>query len=187
AQVLPPALLGDHRGVGLARRDVGRRTEVDVEEAFVVPDVEVGLRPVLGDEHLPVLERVHGSGIDVEVRVELLHGDREATSTQESTEARGGEALAERGGDASGDEDLPGHMFRPPGEPMRVLYHGVPIYLRPRVDRARRAYRVCHERVMSAATGSSAKRRRPAEARLERRAGSASRPPTAVAKPRASP
>ena len=43
------------------------------EEALVVTDVEIGLRAVLGDEHLAVLERVHRAGIDIEVWVELLH------------------------------------------------------------------------------------------------------------------
>ena len=33
--------------------------QVDVEKALVVADVEVGLRTVLGHEHLAVLERVH--------------------------------------------------------------------------------------------------------------------------------
>ena len=59
--------------VTLARPD-----EVDVEEALVVADVQVGLGAVLGDEDLAVLERVHRPGIHVEVRVQLLHGDPEA-------------------------------------------------------------------------------------------------------------
>ena len=31
-----------------------------------MPDVEIGLRPVVGDEHFAVLERVHRAGIYVE-------------------------------------------------------------------------------------------------------------------------
>ena len=48
-------------------------------------DVEVGLGAVLGDEHLTMLERVHGSRIDVEVRVQLLHGDRQTAGDQQLT------------------------------------------------------------------------------------------------------
>ena len=59
-------------------------------------DVEVGLGAVVGDEDLAVLERVHRAGIDVEVRVQLLHGDPEAARAEEMSEARGGEPLAER-------------------------------------------------------------------------------------------
>ena len=75
AEVVATPLLGDHRGVDLAGGDVGLGRQVDVEEALVVADVEVGLRPVLGDEHLAVLERVHRAGVDVEVGVQLLHRD----------------------------------------------------------------------------------------------------------------
>ena len=73
AEVFPAPLLGDDGAVDLARRHVGGALEVDVEEALVVPDVQVGLGPVVGDEDLPVLERVHRPGIHVEVGVEFLH------------------------------------------------------------------------------------------------------------------
>ena len=60
-----------------------------------MPDVEVGLGAVLGDEHLTVLERVHGAGVDVEVGVELLHGDRQAPRGEQLTQTAGGQALPE--------------------------------------------------------------------------------------------
>jgi hypothetical protein len=69
--------------------------QVPVEEPLVVPDVEVGLGTVLGDEHLAVLERVHRPGIDVEVGVELLHRHAETARLQEISEAGGRQPLAE--------------------------------------------------------------------------------------------
>jgi len=48
AEVLAASLSRDHRAVDLTGRDVGRATEVFVEEAFVVADVQVGLCPVVG-------------------------------------------------------------------------------------------------------------------------------------------
>src|SRR5204863_513827 len=101
-------LLGDDPVVDLASGDVGAALQVDVEEPLVVADVEVGLRAVVGDEDLPVLERVHRSGVDVEVRVELLHRDPQTTGTEQMAQAAGGEPLAERGGDASGHENVLG-------------------------------------------------------------------------------
>ena len=59
AEVVAAALLGDHAGVDLPGGDVGDLVEVGVQEPLVVPDVEVGLRAVVGDEDLAVLERVH--------------------------------------------------------------------------------------------------------------------------------
>ena len=69
--------------------------EVAVEEALVVADVEVGLGAVLGDEDLTVLERVHGARIDVEVRVQFLHGHPHSPGGEQLPEARGCETLAE--------------------------------------------------------------------------------------------
>ena len=95
AEIVPAPFLGDHRRVDLAGGDVGLAGEVDVEEALVVTDVEVGLRAVLGDEHLAVLERVHGAGVDVEVWVQLLHGHAEPTGNEQVAEAGSREPLAE--------------------------------------------------------------------------------------------
>jgi len=95
AEVFTAALLGDHRRVHLTGGDVGRGPQVGVEEPLVVPDVEVGLGSVLGDVDLAVLERVHRPGVDVEVRVELLHRHPQAASLEQAAQAAGREALAE--------------------------------------------------------------------------------------------
>lgn len=111
-EVLAAALLGDDRVVDLAGGDVGRAVQVDVEEALVVADVQVGLGAVVGDEHLAVLERVHRAGVDVQVRVELLHRDPKTARLQQRTQAGGRQALAEGGSDTPGDEDVLGrHGF----------------------------------------------------------------------------
>src|SRR5690606_20836334 len=105
-EVVPAALLGDDVGVHLARGDVGPLGEVPIEEALVVADVEVGLAPVVGDEHLAVLVGVHRARIDVDVRVDLLHHHVQAAGGQEVSETGGGHALAEGGGDPAGDEEV---------------------------------------------------------------------------------
>ena len=70
--------------------------QVLVDEPLVVAEVEVGLAAVLGDEHLAVLEGVHGAGVDVDVRVELAHRDPQAPALEQPAERGGGEALAQR-------------------------------------------------------------------------------------------
>jgi hypothetical protein len=84
AEVVASALGGEHRLVDRAGGGVGVAGEVLVDEPLVVAEVEVGLAAVVGDEHLTVLERVHRAGVDVDVRVELLHGDPQATHLQQS-------------------------------------------------------------------------------------------------------
>ena len=131
AEVLAAALLGDDVVVDLAGGDVGAADEVDVEEALVVPDVEVGLGPVVGHEHLAVLERVHRPGVDVDVGVELLHRDAQAARPRSSRpRLRGGQPLAERGGDAPGHKDV-----------LRRLRHGISVYVTRRWGPAHRARR----------------------------------------------
>ena len=103
--------------------------EVLVDEPLVVAEVEVGLTAVLGDEDLTVLEGVHRARVDVDVRVELAHGDPEATALEQPTERRGGEALAQRGRHPAGEEDELGACRRPvtsPGHPHRAARVGFP-------------------------------------------------------------
>jgi hypothetical protein len=75
AEVVAAPLLGDDAGVDLPGRDVRLAVESRVQEPFVVADVQVRLRAVVGDEDLTVLERVHGARVDIEVRIEFLHGN----------------------------------------------------------------------------------------------------------------
>ena len=108
AQVGAAALIRDHRRVDLAGGDVRLARQVRVEKALVVPDVEVGLRAVVGHEHLAVLEGVHGARVDVEVGVELLHHDPQAAQFQQAAQAGCGQSLAEAGGHAASDEEMSG-------------------------------------------------------------------------------
>ena len=108
AEVVAAALLADDRVVDRAGGDVGAARRVRVREALVVAEVEVGLRAVLGDEHLAVLERRHRPGIDVDVRIELLERDLQAARHEQAADRGGGDALAERGDDPAGDEDEAG-------------------------------------------------------------------------------
>ncbi len=105
AQVLAAALLVDDRLVDPAGRDVVLLGERPVDEPLVVAEVEVGLRAVVRHVHLAVLERRHRAGIDVDVRIELLHRDGQAALDEESAQRSGGDPLPEGGDDAAGHED----------------------------------------------------------------------------------
>ena len=108
AEVLTLALLAQNAIPDAAGRVVRSAGEVLVDEALVVPDVEIGLGAVLGDEDLAVLERAHRPRVDVDVRVELLHLDLQPACLEQATERRCSDALAEGRDDASCDE----HVFR---------------------------------------------------------------------------
>ena len=112
AQVIAAPLLGDHRGVNAAGRHVRGLRQVLVDEALVVPKVEIRLGAVIGHENLAVLVRRHGSGIDVDVGVELEDRDGYAARLEDPADRGGGDAFAEGAGDATRDEDVLGHRCR---------------------------------------------------------------------------
>ena len=94
AEVVAAPLGGEHGRVDRAGGGVRVAGEVLVDEPLVVAEVEVGLAAVVGDEHLAVLERVHRARVDVDVRVELLHRDPQATGLEQPPERGCGDALA---------------------------------------------------------------------------------------------
>ena len=112
-EVVAPALRRDHRRVDRTGSRVRRTGQVLVDEPLVVPEVEIGLAAVIGNEHLAVLEGVHGARVDVEIRIELLHRDPEAAALQETPERRGREPFPERAGHTTSHEDVLGHGTSP--------------------------------------------------------------------------
>lgn len=95
AEVLATALLGDHRRIDLPGGDIRRPGQVSIQESLIVADVEVGFGAVFGDEDFTVLERVHGARIDIEIRVELLHGHPQTAGGQQLTKAACRQSFAE--------------------------------------------------------------------------------------------
>ena len=92
-----------------ARRDVVGFLRRNAGEALVMAEVEVGLGPVVGDEHLAVLIRAHGARIDVQVGVELAKPHSVPARLKKRAERGRCEALTEGGDHAAGDEDVPLH------------------------------------------------------------------------------
>src|SRR6202044_3326278 len=80
--------------------------ELGVGEALVVAEVEVGLGAVIGDEDLAVLERAHGAGIDVQVRVKLHEIDLDSAGFEQAADRCCREPFSERRHDAARYEDV---------------------------------------------------------------------------------
>ena len=95
AEVLPAPLLVEHVPVHLAGRQIGIAVEVLVDKAFIVSQVEVGFRPVLGDIDLAVLVRAHRPGVHVDIRVQLLRGDLQPSGLQKSPQRCRGDSLSQ--------------------------------------------------------------------------------------------
>ncbi len=94
AEVVAASLFHDDLLVDAAGGEVVVAGERGVGEALVVAQVEVGFGAVVGDKDLAVLEGRHGSGIDVEVGVELHHVDAEAAAFKQAADGGRCETLA---------------------------------------------------------------------------------------------
>ena len=106
AEISALALTAQDAPVDLARRHGAARGQALVREALIVAEVKVGLRAVIGDEDLAVLIRAHGTGVDVQVRVEFLVLHAQPALLEESSERCGADALAKARDNAAGNEDI---------------------------------------------------------------------------------
>jgi hypothetical protein len=86
SEVVAPSFGREHRLVDRPGGGVRVAREVLVDEPLVMPEVEIGLAAVVGNEHLTVLERIHRARIDVDVRIELLHRDSQTPALQQTPE-----------------------------------------------------------------------------------------------------
>src|SRR5699024_8625938 len=94
-------------------------------------NVEVGFGAVIGDEHFPVLERIHRAGVDVNVGIEFLHRDTQSARTQKLPQRGRRESLTQGRGYAPGNEDVPRNFM--PIRPRRD-HHGLLLYQPGRVS-----------------------------------------------------
>ena len=141
AEVVAAPLLLDDAEIDPAGGVVVVLAHGHAEEALVVPEVQVGFGPVVGDVDLAVLKGVHGAGVDVDVGVELLNGDLEPPGLEQRADGGGGQPLAQGGQHASRHENklglhdaavLTGIGFMPRRQPRR-----------PPLTRAGRPSRAC--------------------------------------------
>ena len=86
---------------------------LDAGETFVMPQVEVGFHSVGSDVAFAVLVGVECARVDVDVGVELLDGNPIASCLKQFAERSRDDALAQRRGHTTGDENVLGfHMCK---------------------------------------------------------------------------
>ena len=110
AEILAAPLLVQHVPVDFAGREVGVFVEVFVDEALIMPEVEVGLRAVFRHVDLAVLIGTHRAGVDVDVGVELLRGDLQPPHLQQPAKRRRRDALSKAGDHAAGHKNVFRHV-----------------------------------------------------------------------------
>ena len=65
--------------------DVTLFGETLVDKTFIVSQIKVGFRTVIGNEYFAVLNWVHGARINVDIRIKFLHRDTVTSHFQKSS------------------------------------------------------------------------------------------------------
>src|SRR5581483_8321178 len=125
AEIVAAPLLLDDRAVDAAGGDAGPLGQRDVYKPLIVAEVKVGLRAVVGDEHLAMLIGVHRPGIHVDVRVELLQRDAEPPVAEQTAQAGRRDSFADTADHAARHKDILCHPCFPFSSP-RLLANAAP-------------------------------------------------------------
>ena len=95
AQVVAAAFFGNHLLIHLAGTETITAQHGGIDKTLVVAEVEVGFRAVFGYKHFSVLKRAHGAGIDVDIGIELEHGDIQAARFENGSNRSGGDTFTQ--------------------------------------------------------------------------------------------
>ena len=113
AQKVTAALTGDQALINGAGRKVGIARQVLIDKALVVAKIQIGLIAILGYKDLTMLERAHGAGVDVQIRVGLLHRHLVAARLEQTAQRCRGNALTQGRYYAAGHKHVLSHIELP--------------------------------------------------------------------------
>src|SRR5665213_415742 len=86
AKIVTTTLFKDDLFVDAAGGQIVIARERRVRKALVVAQVEIGFRTVVGDKDFTVLERRHGAGVNVQIRVKLHHVDPQPAALKQASD-----------------------------------------------------------------------------------------------------
>ena len=96
----------EYAPVYLTGGDIGVFGQALIDEALVVAKVQIGLGAIVGNKNLTMLDRVHGTRINIDVRVEFLHGYFVAARFQQTPKGCSCDTFTEAGNNAAGNENI---------------------------------------------------------------------------------
>jgi len=87
--------------VNLTGCDIGIFRQTFVDKTLIMSKVQVCLSTVVGYKYLTMLDRIHRSRVDIDIRIEFLHRYFVATCFQKSSEGCGCDTLSQSGNNTS--------------------------------------------------------------------------------------
>ena len=101
----------DHSRINFACGEVGILVQILVDEALVVPKIEIRLRTILGHIDLSMLVGAHGTRVHVDVWVELLCRNLESARLEQPAKRSRRDPLAQSADHAAGHKDIFRHII----------------------------------------------------------------------------
>lgn len=86
AAVIAAALFLENSPVHLACRHIGVLVETLVDKTLIMTEVQICLGAVVRHKNFAVLNRIHRTGVDVDIGIKLLHGHFIASGFEKSSE-----------------------------------------------------------------------------------------------------
>ena len=111
AKIVSAAFLFNHRKINAPTRPVIRLRKLGVCKSLVMTKIQIGLGPVVGHENLAVLKRRHRSRIDVYIRVQLHHLNRQPPGLQQRPDRTRRQPFAKARNHAACYKYVFGHIF----------------------------------------------------------------------------
>ena len=108
-QIISAALTSNDFFVNATGGEVVARRHGRTNEAFVMSEIEVGLRASFGYKYFAMLERAHGPRIHIDIWIEFEHGHFESARFENRAKRCRGDAFAERGNHPAGNENISRH------------------------------------------------------------------------------
>ena len=66
--IIPAAFFLEYRPIYFSRGHVGVLVQTFVDKTLIVAKVKIGLRAVIRDKNFPMLDRIHGAGVDIDIQ-----------------------------------------------------------------------------------------------------------------------
>ena len=106
-EVFPTTFFVDHTLVNATRCDVVGLGCLDIQKTLVMPEVQIGFRPIHRDVAFTMLIGVERARIHIDVGIEFLDGHAIASSLQEFGKRSTYNALAQAAAHTSRDKNVP--------------------------------------------------------------------------------
>ena len=106
AKIFAPAFLVQHIPIDFAGGQVGKAVQILIDKTFIVPQIQVSFRAVLGDVNLAVLIGAHSARVHIDIGVQLLGRHFQASGLQKPAERGCGNSLAQARHHTAGYENI---------------------------------------------------------------------------------